>query len=388
MHIAGGLYRESCLVPEWNAEFGSGGRAAAAVATLSPGSVLHTYAKARPSPGQLALQYLGIDVRVHAATHGVAFAYLHPLANPHIEPRRSSMTQHSAIPVGGDAVLRFGFLEGDAVVDARRAVYDPQTSIAPAPFEANGSRADELALVLNESELRALAGVDDTRHAVRTLLEVANVAVVVVKAGARGALVAERGGAMAEIPAYRSERVFKISTGDVLSGIFALEWAERGKAPADAADLASRRVAAYCSNGNLPLPAGMPMPDAAIVWTRTPVVRLEGKVDSLARRFVMEEARSSLVDLGAIVVCPSLDAESPASRPRSTAALVIVDAASGPLWPLAQQLLDDGMSVVVLDELGLSVMPAPWVQQSRLMVTGDFASAMYFALWAAATSAD
>ncbi|MGA9671374.1 MAG: hypothetical protein WBQ94_19335 [Terracidiphilus sp.] len=45
MHIVGGFYREICYIPPWNAVFGSGGRAAAAVSRLSPGSVLHTYAE-------------------------------------------------------------------------------------------------------------------------------------------------------------------------------------------------------------------------------------------------------------------------------------------------------------------------------------------------------
>ena len=43
MEIAGGVYRELCCIPKWDAIFGSGGRAAAAVASLSPDSVLHTY---------------------------------------------------------------------------------------------------------------------------------------------------------------------------------------------------------------------------------------------------------------------------------------------------------------------------------------------------------
>jgi len=43
MDIAGGLYRERCYIPKWDALFGSGGRAAAAISILSPGGILHTY---------------------------------------------------------------------------------------------------------------------------------------------------------------------------------------------------------------------------------------------------------------------------------------------------------------------------------------------------------
>src|SRR4051794_37660492 len=111
MHIAGGLYKESCLVPEWNAEYGSGGRAAAAVARLSPATVLHTYASTTESSGQDALKRLGVDLRVYPASHGIAFAYFHPLSNPHIEPPRSAIVQHAPFEVSGEAVLRFGLLE-------------------------------------------------------------------------------------------------------------------------------------------------------------------------------------------------------------------------------------------------------------------------------------
>src|SRR5690606_23076282 len=155
---------------------------------------------------------LGVELRLQPSSHGVAFAYFHPLSTPHIEPRRSAMVQHAPIELSGEAVLRFGFLEGEAIVHANRAVYDPQTSASPAMFADNGSSADELALVLNEAEARALSGKNDICEAANALLESGAAHVVVVKGGARGALVMERGGTTSEVPAYWSERVFKIGT--------------------------------------------------------------------------------------------------------------------------------------------------------------------------------
>ena len=43
MKIVGGTYREVCQHPHWDALFGSGLRAAAALSNLSPGTELHTY---------------------------------------------------------------------------------------------------------------------------------------------------------------------------------------------------------------------------------------------------------------------------------------------------------------------------------------------------------
>lgn len=388
MIIAGGLYKESCMVPEWNAEYGSGGRAAATVVALSPATILHTYSPTRDSIGLASLRRLGVDVQVHPAPQSVAFAYFHPLSNPHIEPPKASIVQNPPIEVAGEAVLRFGFLEGDAIVKANRAVYDPQTSVRPTDFVANGSHAEELALVLNEGEVRSLSGKANTREAALSLLQSGGAAIVVVKAGARGALVAERGGAMTEVPAYRSERVFKIGTGDVFSSIFAFEWAERKQPSSVAADLASRSVAAYCSRGTLPLPAGEPAPLEPIVLKRPPIVLLEGATNTIGRRFVMEEARYSLTELGAKVVCPALDSTPSADHPSISAALVISDGARSTLRSQLKRMNDAGIPVVLLDELHSSGSSTRKNSQPHLIVAGDFTSAIYFALWAASPQLD
>ena len=298
------------------------------------------------------------------------------------------IVQHPPIEVSGEAVLRFGFLEGDAIVKANRAVHDPQTSVRPMEFVANGSHAEELALVLNEGEVRALSGKFDVREAALTLLQPGGAAVVVVKAGARGALVAERGGAMTEVPAYRSERVFKIGTGDVFSSVFALEWAERKQLPAVAAELASRSVAAYCSSGTLPLPIGVPCPREPIVLKRPPVVLLEGATNTVGRRYVMEEARYSLAELGAIVVCPALDLTPSASHPSISAALVIADGWRTALHSRLKRMNDIGIPVVMFDELQSSSVAAQKRVLPHVSVTDDFASAIYFALWAASPQPD
>ena len=168
MQIAGGLYRELCETPKWNAQFGSGGRAAAAVSALSPGSTLHTYARDESSPGADELSDLGVRLSRTHSDIAIAFAYFHPLSQPHIEPRPGSFPQQPPIHVSGDVVLRFGFLEGSAIVHAVRAIYDPQTAVRPEPFGANGSTAKRLALVMNELELCRYAGCTDLATAAAT----------------------------------------------------------------------------------------------------------------------------------------------------------------------------------------------------------------------------
>ena len=329
LEIAGGIYRELCEIPPWNAELGSGGRAAAAVSALSPGSTLHTYARNPTSAGIGALEALGIRVRAHASNVAVAFAYFHTLSRPHIEPPLNKLGRNPPIQVSGDTVLRFGFLEGDAVVDAKRAVYDPQTSAHPQAFKSNGSSASELAIVLNEVELRTMTKRDDLRLGAERMMQAERAAVIVVKRGPLGAAVFERDGVVTHVPAYRSERVFKIGTGDIFSAVFTVHWGEARLPAAYAADMASRSVAAYCARPQLPLRFEATDHLQPILGSSPGPILLESATNTVGRRYVFEEARFQLVELGAQVI-------SPASAPGIL---------EGGVAPAAVLVLADGISI-------------------------------------------
>src|SRR3954468_11870443 len=101
MHIAGGLYKETCELPVWNAHYGSGGRAAAAASAVSPETILHTYAPRTSGSGISLLRGLGIDVRLRGSAGDVAFAYFHPLSQPHVEPARDQIRREAPLRVAG-----------------------------------------------------------------------------------------------------------------------------------------------------------------------------------------------------------------------------------------------------------------------------------------------
>jgi len=105
------------------------------VAAFSPGTQFTTYAAANESVAIAALERLGIATTVATRPSPIVFAYFHPLSSPYIEPAREELVPQPPLHVTDDAVLRFGFLEGDAVVKACRAVYDPQTWRHPKPFK-------------------------------------------------------------------------------------------------------------------------------------------------------------------------------------------------------------------------------------------------------------
>lgn len=383
MHIAGGLYRELCCVPPWNAMFGSGGRAAAAVSALSKGSTLHAYSQNAASEDVASLEMLGVNVCLNPRPTDIAFAYFHPLSRPNIQPHPNEIKLQPPLQVNGEAVLRFGFLEGDAIVDAHRAVYDPQSSLTPIPFHKNGSVAKELAIVLNELELRSATGIDNLILAASYLMEHQGASIVVAKRGVRGAMVFERGYKAAHIPAYRSSRVFKIGTGDVFSAIFAYYWAEKGLSAKKSADEASRSVAAYCSSIQLPIENDVLRNQVPLKSSAFGVVALKGSVATIGQRYTMEEARFVLHELGVEVTCQVLDASSQNS---AAAMLILSDGFGDEAVKLMQQAKAGKTPVVLLRESGSQEVDTS-IRDAGITVTDDFVTAVYFAAWAAAEHA-
>lgn len=376
LDIVGGLYQELCETPAWDAVFGSGGRAASALADVSQSIRLHTYVS--PGPAAEAAEVLrraGVRVETLPRATDIVFSYLHPLSNPHLAPPAAQIPKSAPLRVTGGAVLRFGFLEGDAVVDAERAVFDPQTARRSASFRANGSRANHLALVLNEGELQAWAGDRHLEAAARKALAEEEAEVLVLKRGVRGALVFEGQAHPHPIPAYRTSRVFKIGTGDVFSAWFAHLWAVQGVSAPAAADRASRAVAAYAQSRTLPPPQ---LDLAALVTCDRPGrVRLEGNPATLGQRFVLEETRYILQHMGLAVDSPGLGG-TPMDWAKADATLVVAEAIEpdGLERILAEAA---GRPIIVLDETRCYRIGAA----AEVDVCADFTSAVYRTAWAA-----
>lgn len=379
MQIAGGLYTETCITPSWQEEFGSGGRAAAAVSKLSPGSVLHTYARRDKQAGIKRLQSLGLKIRQSPCQDGVAFAYFHPLSKPYIEPSPAQIFQNDPIHLEGKAVLRFGFLDGDAIVRAARAVYDPQTSNDPAPFFENGSKADELAIVVNEAEAMSIAPSFDALQACREIISRHFADVVVLKRGVRGAIVFEGDGSEQTIPAYWSKRVFKIGTGDVFSAIFAYYWAEETRSPSESANLASMHVSRYAETKCLTPDFSSTSKIIPISQTQSHSLRLEGKVDTIGGRYTLEEACYRLRELGVKVVCPLVDGPQCCDDEWGSL-LLLSDQPEQIAISRCINTVRDGRFVTLFLEISDQSLVMKLVEEG-VNVTSDFTTAMYQACW-------
>ena len=366
MDIAGGLYRELCEVPSWNAVFGSGGRAAATVASLSPGSTLHTYANKSDRSAWGHLENLGVKLEITQTPTTFAFAYFHSLSKPLILPDPLSEQKQPSLRVVGHTILRFGMLEGDARVEANRAIYDPQSVDAADIFWTNGSRASRLALVMNETEAQSID------HA-RSLLISKRASVVVVKQGPSGAVVLEPDNEV-HIPAYRSSRVFKIGSGDVFSAVFAHLWGETELPPVEAADRASRTVAVYCDTQSFPSGQTSMQTSRPVKMGSVGHILLDGSVNTIGQRYTIEEARFRLGELGMTVHVPILG-----DTPGHIEPTVTLRIADG-LQPSIDIHRTQGRTVI-LDEEG--TLPNTDARNGSVVVTDDFVTALYFAAWEA-----
>ncbi len=367
MIIAGGVYAERCIAPSSEVMMGSAGRACLALRGHAKVE-LHTF---HPDANDVRANF-GRNAIVHPADEMISFDYLHPLARPRISP--VPLPTAGLAHVAGNLVLRYGCLEGDFRVDAETAVYDPQNGRRSQNFGENGSTAGRLAIVLNADEVRALSGIDAVDHAGPSLRLAANADVVVVKQGAAGASVFDAQGAT-RVPAYRTTSLYKIGSGDVFSAMFALYWGVRRMRTADAADLASRQVAAYVSTRNLPCPAEPPSAWPAITRPSGLKVRIVADGDDAPALWIVDSATEALQCLGASVVT---DRSGVASFMATDVVLALVRDERGAAISEARHAAASGLPVILHAERDEAVKAA--IEAGFAPIT-DLAAAIYASTW-------
>jgi nucleoside 2-deoxyribosyltransferase len=309
LKVTGGTYLERCHFPEWYELFGSGLRAAIAVASQGTQVEFHTYVGKKDLVvlrGRAAAAGLQLVVHEELPTT-IRFDYFHGLSTPVIEPPPQAIKKAAPFTVEGDAVLRFGFLEGDPVVRGTRVVYDPQSPQTPVHFKDNGSTAKDLAIVLNRTEGRLLTGESDPQKIARILIDSENASAVAVKCGSRGCVVCENG-QVDEIPAFKTNQVWPIGSGDVFAALFAKHWSVDGKSAAESALLASRATAHFCNTKSLSIPvefgdAFKPIPIRQQT-EKAKSVYLAGPFFSMPQVWMIEEALAALRGQGLNVFSP------------------------------------------------------------------------------------
>lgn len=396
--VVGGVYREHCMSPHWEEIYGSGGRAATALARMGAEVELRAYAddKVAPVIEQRAVLEGFKTTLLHTLESG-AFSYTHGLSIPRIY---CPVTALPPIEVKEQKVVRFGMIEGDARVEADYAVYDPQDATSPKAFSANGSTAKHLALILNKGEAQALIPEcqGSSEQLAAKLAELENAEVVIIKMGPMGALVYHQG-QYSSVPAYSTPRIHKIGSGDNFVAHFAFAWLEAGLSPHNAADMASRATAYYCEHRGFPtqrrlkayLPAALMVSENYRRGIR-PRVYLAGPFFSMAQLWLVEEARNAFLSMGLQVFSPYHDVG------HGTADEVVqkdIDAIRKCELMLA---IGDGLDAGTLYEIGYARALGKTVimytenesEEDKKMMVGshcimcdDFATAIYATVWQA-----
>ena len=208
----------------------------------------------------------------------------------------------------------------------------------------------------------------------------------VIKCGPNGVAVLEKGRCLSEVPAFRTPRVFKIGSRcclpyrDVFSAAFAHYWGVEERPVVEAAELASRSTAAYCSSEYLPIPAEQFLPafPPATADKRKDVC-IVGSRDTLSNHWLIEEANWCINQLGQSTRIWDAAANGFEDVPcRSAVIFLLADTLQdrGVRW--IELATARGLPVVVLreretlDEAG---------EFEGAKTTNDFTTALYWAVW-------
>jgi nucleoside 2-deoxyribosyltransferase len=397
--VVGGFYRESCRFPASDEFWGSGGRGAAAVAEL-PIHVRFITVADKNAEAVLAsiAQAVDFECSVTSISQTIAFRYDHGLSTPIIWPPLNEL-ERVHLSAKGSCILQFGMLDAEVEVEGHTVVYDPQEPFSPKHFRSS-ARPSRLAYVLNGTEAKRLGMNGDVQTAMLKISEGSRADVVIVKRGARGALVLANG-VFATVPAYESTSVWPIGSGDVFAAVFAARWGVQEMSPVEAADSASRATAEYVGNRTLPIAvSAMDSGGAAVPLRMTAKtlgkdeydVYLAGPFFNMPQAWLIDEARLALRGMGLKVFSPYHDI---GIGPGKDVAPKDIDALEKSRAVLA---ILDGVDTGTVFEAGYARArlkpvvafaqctpeePLKMISGTGCEVVNDFVSAIYRVAWAA-----
>ena len=398
--VVGGVYRERCRLPTPTDDvWGSGGRAAAVIAGLGTRVTLHTAVTADTEVLLASLAHaFNFSIATVSTNDAPQFQYDHGLSTPVIHPQR---LEQVTIQFDAERVLVFGMLEAKAIMRAQRVVYDPQNPVAPEPMEFSKELTPRVAYVLNSWEARKLSGLEDLGEAALSIEKQFQAGTVVIKRGPRGALVYENG-KYERVPAYKTESVWPIGSGDVFAAVFAARWAGEDRPAIEAAGDASRAAALYVNSRVLPISNDKIREESfdflpllmgeGVTGEDSFDVYLAGPFFNIAQRWLVEEARLALQGMGLKVFSPLHDiglggAHDVAPKDleglkKSRAVLAIVDGLDpGTIFEIGYARSMQKPVIALAESTAQE--PLKMVSGSGCEVVSDFVTAVHRAAWAA-----
>lgn len=399
--IVGGIYREECAYPRRSTVRGSAGRAALIAKSL--GAKVTLRYRAPPELDEVVRAIMvprEIRCERAGACRGATFAYAHPLAIPNVILQGDSPND-GGILTDGESVLRFEMLESSAIVEANRAVYDPQGGASAGQFRRNGSRCNELAIVLNRVEAEALGRSADLLEAVRAIAMQELASVVVVKLGAVGAIVFNDEQCSLVNP-WPTTHVWKIGSGDAFSAAFSVGWAVKQLNPIMAAQFASRAAAEYVSSEADFFHAAVASQiqnDAKSVGVDSCAsassrfgkkIYIAAPFFSTSQQWLVDEIRRVLIEFGADVFSPIHDVGEGAPNvvaeadlrgiENSDAVLAVLDGLDAGTTFEVGYAIAHKKPVIALAEQGLGI-HSTMFEGSGIKIFEDLTSAIYNLIW-------
>lgn len=312
LSIVGGVYFENCLRPDWHEAYGSGGRAASALARFNADVELHTYLdKATLAVVSERAALEGFRINHQMIEQAGAFGYVHGLSVPHI---RYPIGVKDKLKVTAENVIVFGLLEDAPSVSGKFVVYDPQDPFDSHWLDNFSMTAENLVIVLNQYEARSIGGKGKTIEEIAKFVrDRTNAIAVLIKQGPHGVLVYEKQQSTV-IPSFITTNVWKMGCGDVFVAHFGNAWMEERLKPAEAAMKASLATAFYSQNAGYPskerlLKFEPPkfQQSAKVKSGFAPNVYLAGPFFTLGQLWLIDQARANLLELGLKVFSPYHD---------------------------------------------------------------------------------
>ncbi|BAK71722.1 hypothetical protein AF80_06430 [Aliarcobacter butzleri L355] len=316
MTIIGGTYLEESIYDHWRELYGSGWRA---VKTLSPFVEKIKFCTYIDKKYLSILEYDplvsndSVELDIKEIDKTLSFKYFNTLSTPKITPSLIDLnnTKNEMFNISDDVVLRFGLLEGDVKVNSKKVVYDPQSSHSPKSYFENGSNADELLMVLNLNEAKLLSGKNNIEDMKDSLLEKNTVAVIVKLGPLGGAIITNEG--IEYYPAYRTDNVFSIGTGDVFATMLCYYWAVKNETIKKSVENASKAVSVYSSTKSLYIQDNFlenkfnDLPTYDNIKNKEKHIYIAGPFFNMQQRWLIEEIRNNLMGYNIEIFSPFHD---------------------------------------------------------------------------------
>lgn len=315
IHVIGGFYKELCLYPSWDYNFGSGGRAAAILSNFEERICFHSYVhKNKEREFKYFSEIYNIDIKLLPSTEIINFEYYHALSAPNIHTLNSTIIQQEQTSISEDIIICYGMMEvKNPVLHADYVIFDPQSENNPSMIFNNGSNINHLALILNVEEGKKFTSKNTIKDIAKVFfMKSSSLEVLILKDGPFGAHLFYNS-QYYHIDAYETRNVFKIGSGDIFVAIFGYLWAQDKINPIEAAHKASLATAIYCNNQILQIDKSSLSIESEFnkikldkeIFTKR--IYLAGPFFTMADRWLIEESKFQLEKFGANIFSPLHD---------------------------------------------------------------------------------